>query len=271
VLSATTALLRPDLINGPAVMVGSMQGTALVVLVVALPVLALAMAVARRGGGVRAIAGWTGAVAFLAYQGWMFLFAIPFNGLFLVYVVMFGCGFWALVVLALRTPAASLAAGFDPALPARVLAGWMIVSCLAFYGLWLKNVVPASLDSTAPAFLAGTGMVTPTNYVLDMALFLPFTLLVSVALWRRTAWGLVLGGAMLLALTLEAAAIAADQWMGAAADPGSPVASAAMTPVFGAVALITLVATGAWYRASQRRDAPARSISSTAASSASRE
>jgi hypothetical protein len=124
----------------------------------------------------------------------------------------------------------------------------MIVSCLAFYALWLKNVVPALFESDAPAFLAGTGMVTPTNYVLDMALFLPLTIVVAVALWRRTAWGLVVGGAMLLTLVLESIAIAADQWAGSAADPASSVASAAMTPMFLVVAAIGAVALGLWYR-----------------------
>ena len=128
----------------------------------------------------------------------------------------------------------------------------MVASCLAFYALWLKNVVPASLDSVAPAFLAGTGIVTPTNYVLDMALFLPFTIAVARALWRRTPWGLVVGGAMLLALMLESVAIAADQWAGAAADPGSSVASAAMTPAFLVIAAIGAGALALWYRGTVR-------------------
>jgi len=134
------------------------------------------------------------------------------------------------------------------ALPARALAGWMIVSCMAFYALWLKNVVPGMLDSEAPAFLAGTGMVTPTNYVLDMALFLPLTLLVAARMWRRTPWGLLMGGALLLTLVLESVAIAVDQWFGAAADPGTTVASVAVTPMFIAVAVIGAIALGLWYR-----------------------
>ena len=149
-------------------------------------------------------------------------------------------------------PAKAYASSFAATLPARLLAGWMIASCVAFYALWLKNVVPASFDSVDPAFLAGTGMVTPTNYVLDMALLLPFTIAVAVALWRRTSWGLVVGGAMLLMLTLESIAIAVDQWFGSAADPGSPVASAALTPMFLVVAAITAAAFGLWYRGTIR-------------------
>jgi hypothetical protein len=250
-VAAVTAIAFPDLIHGPSVMVGSMRGTAGVVLVGAMPILVLAMAASRRGG-VLAIAGWIGSVAFLAYQGWMFLFAVPFNGFFLVYTAMLAFGFWALVRLSTELPFGAYAADFSPSLPVRWLAGWMVLSCGAFYALWLKNVVPASFEGASPAFLEGTGMVTATNYVLDMALFLPFTIAVAVALWRRTVWGLVMGGAMLLMLVLESVAIAVDQWAGAASDPGTTIASAAMTPVFLVVAGIGAVAFGLWYRGTSR-------------------
>ena len=259
--ATVTALAMPGLVHGPAVMVGSMRGTALVELVLAMPILVLAMAAARHGS-LLGVVGWIGSVAFVTYQGWMFLFAVPFNGLFLVYVAGFGFGFWCLVALLTRVPFAAYATSFTAALPSRLLGGWMIASCVAFYGLWLKNVVPASFDSEAPAFLAGTGMVTATNYVLDMALFLPLTIIVAAGLWRRTPWGLVSGGAMLLMLTLESIAIAVDQWFGSAADPASPVASAAITPGFLVVAAISAAACGLWLRGTVRmstRPATARS------------
>jgi hypothetical protein len=261
-VATVSALLLPGLLHGPAVMVGSMRGTALVVLLIALPVLALAMALARQGRMV-GYAGWIGSLAFVTYQAWMFLFGLPFNGLFLVYVVMLASGFWGLVSLLLRLPTSAFASSFRPALPARVLAGWMIASCLAFYALWLKNVVPALVDSAAPAFLEGTGMVTATNYILDLALFLPFTIVVASALWRRTTWGLVVGGAMLYMLLLESLAIAVDQWFGSAADPASPVASMAVTPMFLAITAIGAVALALWYRGTVREPAaaPAAAVS----------
>lgn len=246
-IACVTALAMPDLIHGPAVMVGSMRGTALVVLVLAMPMLVLALS-AMRGGGLPAVVGWIAAIVFMTYQAWMFLFAVPFNGLFLVYVVMLGAGFWAIVALLVPLRAERFAGPAGPRMPVRLLAGWMGVSCVAFYGLWLRNVVPALFDSEVPAFLAGSGMVTPTNYVLDMAFFLPFTILAAVALWRRTPRGVVVGGAMLVVLVLESIAIAVDQWLGAAADPSSPVASAATTPMFAVIAAIGALMVGLWYR-----------------------
>jgi hypothetical protein len=251
-IASITVLAMPQLVHGPAVMVGSMRGTALVILLLAIPILGLAMAAAREAS-LLGVVGWIGSVCFLTYQCWMFLFAVPFNGLFLVYVAGLAFGFWGLMALLGRVPFAVYATSFSATLPSRLLGGWMIVSCAAFYALWLKNVVPASFDSESPAFLAGTGMVTATNYVLDMALFLPFTLVVAVALWRRTPFGLVVGGSMLLMLTLESVAIAVDQWFGSAADPASTVASASITPLFLVVAAITAAAWVLWLRGTVRR------------------
>lgn len=250
-VASVAAIALPELIHGPAAMVGSMRGTALVVLVLAIPMLVVGMATERRGG-LLSVVGWVAGVVFISYQAWMFLFAVPFNGLFLVYVAMLAFGFWGLVTLLLAMPVERFAGVAGPRMPVRLLAAWMVASCVAFYGLWLRNVVPALFDSEAPAFLEGTGMVTATNYVLDMALFLPFTILAAVALWRRTAWGVVVGGAMLVTLVLESLAIAVDQWVGAAADPASPVVSAAVTPMFLVLAAIGAVMVGLWYRGAGR-------------------
>src|SRR5262249_53466188 len=61
----------------------------------------------------------------------------------------------------------------------------------------------------------------------------------------RRPWGYVLIGGALIMSILQSAGIAVDQWYGHAADPASPVASAALAPAFGVLALIGLLP--AWY------------------------
>jgi hypothetical protein len=101
IVACLTALATPELIHGPAAMVGSMRGTALVTLAlgIPMPLVAMAITVAGRGGGLLVVVSWIAGLIFITYQAWMFLFAVPFNGFFLVYVVMLASGFWALVAM----------------------------------------------------------------------------------------------------------------------------------------------------------------------------
>jgi hypothetical protein len=84
-------------------------------------------------------------------------------------------------------------------------------------------------------------MTTGPAQVLDLAFFLPLTLLGAVLVWRRHPWGVLLAGALLVQSTIESVSVAVDQWMGSAADPASPVSSASMAPVFLVIAAVGLV------------------------------
>src|SRR4051794_6674435 len=74
VVATVAALVAPDRLQGPAVMIGSMRGTALVMLLLGMPILVLGM-VAGRDGRLLGIVGWIGGMVFMAYQAWMFVFA----------------------------------------------------------------------------------------------------------------------------------------------------------------------------------------------------
>jgi hypothetical protein len=234
------SLLRPDLLHGPAVSIGNLRGTALTVLVVALPVMAASMLAVRRGALI-GIAGWLGGLAYTGYQGGLFLVGTPFNGFFLFYVGIAGLAVWSAIALVPRLPVDAYSLRFRPELRVRLVAGWLVLLAAAFYALWLKAIVPALFASDAPAFLVGTGMTTGPAQVLDLAFFLPLTLLGAVLVVRRRPWGFLLAGALLVQSTIESVSVAADQWLGSAADPSSPVSSAAMTPVFLGLATLGLV------------------------------
>ena len=55
------------------------------------------IAVAR--GSVRAVIVWLGATAYLLYNSVMFLFATPFNRLFLLYVAMCALSIWTAITV----------------------------------------------------------------------------------------------------------------------------------------------------------------------------
>jgi hypothetical protein len=242
VAAAATAatFIIPGVLRGPAVMNGSARGTALVVLVVAIPALLLSMRAAA-AGSVRALIVWTGAIAYIAYQAVLFLFATPFNQLFLLYLAMFTFSFWSVVSILRQVDLESLRARFSPQLPVHGLATYALIIVVLNALAWLRNVVPGVLSSTPPSWLDGTGMSTNPIYVQDLAFWLPLTAIAAILLFRHQPWGYLAVGSILTMWVIESLSVAADQWMGSAADPASTVASATMTPVFGLLALVGLV------------------------------
>ena len=237
--AAATALFLREALRGPAVSIGSMQGTALVLLVVTLPVLAVSMALVSRGVTV-AVIGWLGALGSIAYQSVLFLFGTPFNAFFFLYVAMLSLSIWALVALFARIPIAQLVGKVGSGAPVRLVAGYLLINMVLFLGLWLQATVPAVLSAAPPAFLVGTGMTTGPVQILDLGFTLPLMTLGAVLLLRRRPWGYVLTGALLVMLAIETASIGVDQWFGHAADPASTVASDAMTPVFAVLTALGL-------------------------------
>jgi hypothetical protein len=240
-------LFVPNVLRGPAAMNGSGRGTAAVVLFAAVPLLAASMYSVSRGAA-RPVITWLGATAFLLYNSVLFLFITPFNQLFLFYVAMFALSFWSIVGVLRSMGVQAFAGRYSPRLPARRLAAYIGVVGVLNGLAWLGNVGPAVLSTRPPAWLAGTGNTTNAIYVQDLSFWVPLMIISAVWLWRRRPWGMVLGGALLVFGFIESISIAVDQWMGSAADPSSQVVSAGLTPIFGAVAGVQLVATYFYFR-----------------------
>jgi len=238
--SAALTFFASGILRGPAVMNGSARGTALVVLCFAVPVLALSMVVARRGSA-RALVTWLGAIGYLLYNAVLFLTATPFNRLFLLYVAMFALSVWSAAVVLHRIDVPAFARRFGSALPIRAIAIYVFVVAVLNALAWLVQVVPAVLGGGDPAFLRGTGLTTNPIYAQDLAFWVPLMAVAAYWLWRRRPWGYLLAGVLLTMGVIEAVGVAVDQAFGHAADPASPVASAAVVPIFAAVALVELV------------------------------
>ena len=252
--AAAATLFGAGVLRGTAVMNGSARGTALVVLFVAVPLLALSMVAAERGS-VRALIAWLGAVTYLLYNAVLFLLATPFNRLFLLDAAMFALAVWSAATLLHRMDVPAFAGRFGSRLPARALATYLAAVAVLNALAWLVQVVPAVLSSQAPAFLAGTGLTTNPIYAQDLSFWLPLTAVAAYWLWHRRPWGLVIAGALFTFWVIEGVGVAVDQAFGHAADPASTVASEAAVPLFAAVAAIGLVPLLLYYRNLDRRGA----------------
>ncbi|HYJ23387.1 MAG TPA: hypothetical protein VE027_00135 [Acidimicrobiia bacterium] len=252
VAAAASALtfFVPGILLGPAVSNGNARGTALVILLLAIPVLLLAIWLERRGSW-RAVFVWLGALFYLVYNAFLFLFLTPFNSLFLLYI--------AYQALALFSTAA-LVRAVDPGrtinsmrrLPVKGLAifVWTIVVLNAV--AWLQVVVPAVVAENPASFLEGLGVATNAVYVQDLAFWLPLMTVAAWWMWHRRPLGILLTGSWLVFGAIESVGIAVDQWFGHRADPLSPHASDSVIPMMVALAIVNLIGVYFYLRRERR-------------------
>ncbi|MHA7286197.1 hypothetical protein ACX80I_07960 [Arthrobacter sp. MDT3-44] len=210
------------------------------IMVLALPALVTAMFFTRRDSA-RALVVWLGALAYIVYQSVLFLFATPFNSLFLIYVAMLSAAFWSIVVIVQTVDLVAFRARFDGMLPVRSIAIYVAVLAVLNAAVWLRAIIPAVRSEQPATFLEGSGVTTNPVFIQDLAIWLPLLICGAWWLWNRQPLGELVVGPMLVTLVLEAVGVATDQWFGASADPTTPFASMAVVPMFLLLAVVGAV------------------------------
>lgn len=236
-LAAALTWSAPGVLTGHPVLSGSARGTALVVLVLAVPALFLAMGPTSRGSR-PALVIWTGTLAYLAYNAGLFLYGTPFNRLFLLYVAMLALAVAALLTVVVQALPQAIHADRPLARPIAVYI-WVVVGLNAL--VWLWTVVPALLSPRPADVLNGSGLATNPVYVQDLALHLPAMAVFGYWLWHRRPRGALLAGAGLVFWVIQSVTVSIGQELGFLADPRSPLSSSTAVPVFAVVALVNLV------------------------------
>jgi hypothetical protein len=237
--AAVWTLADPGLLHGPAAMQGSARGTALVLLVVAVPLLVGSWWRASRGSGAALLAA-LGALLYVVYNAVLFLVLTPFNAAFLLYVALLGSALWSVGYLCASYELWALGDSIVEHAPARGVAAYVWGVVVLNVAAWLARIVP-SLTAYPTPMLEGTGVQTNAIYVQDLSVGLPLAGVAALWLWRRQARGGVVVAAVLGMWVVEGVSIAVDQWFGAMADPASDVVSTALVAPFLALAALGLV------------------------------
>lgn len=163
-------------------------GQDLVNLAVAVPVL-LASAWFLRKGSVRALLVWMGVLIYVIYSYLMYAFSIHFGMMFPVYVAALGLSFYTFFGSLFSLDRSALAGLFPPSIKVKPAAVYLMVSGVAFSGLWLSDIVHALVAGTAPAGLAETGLPVNFVHIEDLGFILPGMIITSALLWKRKTLG----------------------------------------------------------------------------------
>lgn len=206
-------------------------------LVVVVPVLTVSAAFALRGSRPSALL-LGGALAYTAYSLVLYAFAIHFNSLFLVYSLALGLSFYAIVSIVAAMSREDVQWWFSARAPARMAGGFAALIGVAFYALWLSELIPALAARATPQSALDAGLITNPVQVLDVGIVLPAFIVGGVALFRRRPLGywlvpvmLTFGALMDLALIGMVVSMAARKVL----DAGPPL------PVFAVMAAATVV------------------------------
>ena len=206
-------------------------------LVILPALLALAYGAAR--GSVAAYLAWLGTVVYTAYAFAIYVFAVHFGPLFLLYVAVFGLAAWALIGGLGSVDPHQVRRSFTTTPLSRFASSLLAITAVVFALLWLSEDLPAMVQNKPSTTLVESGLLTNTVHVLDLSLFLPTALLAAVLLRRGQSWGHVLTPMVLVAMAAISAGIVSLMVVHLARGQDASLVVAAVIGLMGVVQLAT--------------------------------
>jgi hypothetical protein len=174
--------------------VAQMQANDMVMLVLGLPLLAIAFWLTLRGS-LRGHLLLTGTLGFILYTYITMCFGAAYNKLFLVYVALFSLSLFAFILSMMSFDLKTLPVQFSDKLPRRAIAA-LLYFAAAFLSLaWLGRIAPSLFTDQIPALENVTSMFIQA---MDLGIIVPLCALAATLLLRKKAWGYLLASVGLL-------------------------------------------------------------------------
>jgi hypothetical protein len=210
---AAASLLWPAVYRDNDLIRAAWRGNDFITLLVAVPLLVGALALARRGSA-RALLLWAGLLDYMLYNYAFYLFGAAFNRHFLVYTALVVLSVFALIGLLVRLDVPGLAQQVGARTPVRLISGYMLLVAVALGGLWTAMSLGFVFTGQIPGPVVSSGHVTAIVFALDLTMVVPPMALGAIWLWQRQPWGYVLAAGLgikgaVYMLALSAATVSA--------------------------------------------------------------
>jgi hypothetical protein len=150
---------------------------------------------------------WLGALWYLLYNYAFYLFGTRFNDIFLVYAGLVAGSLWALILGLSRTDVNGIAGRLSGQRAVRWIGGYLAIAAVGLAVAWIGQSLSFATGGKAPQIMIDSGASTSYVFALDLTLAVPVMLVAAVLLWRRQAWGYVLGAIMGVKGVLYASAL----------------------------------------------------------------
>lgn len=138
---------------------------------------------------------WLGTLLYLVYTFMIYCFAVRFNPLFIPYCFILGISLFSFLWFFAKDQKKFTGDTENKFL--RIIGIYFIVVSVAFYSLWLSEVIPATINNEIPEGTREAGLFTNPVHVLDLSIFLPGTFMIGILALRRTLFSTVMAPALL--------------------------------------------------------------------------
>lgn len=217
----------------PAPQASSSVGSDAFNLVVILPILLVSMWLAHRGSLI-GLLFWPGALFYVLYIYTFYVIGVPFNALFLLYIVLAVLSAYTIIGLVASIDGDAARQRLASVVPRRAAGGVLIGLAILFIVMDAYAVMAALFSHTPVA------IHTQVPWIVDLIVECPALLIGGVLLWRRTMLGYVAGAGLLLQIGALLIGVPASFVLGALLT-GSPIdVSSAMLLVIGVIPLMLL-------------------------------
>jgi hypothetical protein len=246
--AAALGLLLPNVYPDRAGTEAMLRGYDLVIIIVVVPALTAALIAQRRSRlGVLADLLELSLLAYLVYTYAYYILGTSYTTLMLLHLAVFSTALVALVLAAARLDSTAIGTALGPRTHVRPVAAVLMALTVGLGAMWIYYSVHSAVTGQVPpgSELVESATVVHLGIVLDLALLVPLYGVAAVLLWRRAAWGYVLGVVALVSgLLLQISYVVALLAQYAADVPGS-VAWDPVEPViillYGAATVVLLV------------------------------
>jgi hypothetical protein len=186
VVAAVAALVGfiPGIYRDTRPLVIQSHGQDVATLVLALPVLALALWAASRGS-IRGRLVVLGALGYLLYTYAIFAFDAVLNPATPLYIAVVGLAVWSFALSMPRIAEAEVEATVGDRVRRRASGIFLLVIAVIFALLWLSQIGRAAITGQQPQALRDSGWPTSPIYVLDLALLVPLCVVTGIQLLKR--------------------------------------------------------------------------------------
>lgn len=214
------------------------KGNDLVTLVVAVPMLVIALILSRRGSQ-RALLVWLAMLDYTLYNYGFYLFGAAFNWFFLLYTALFALSIFALIFGLLNIDVNRISQIIQGRRPVKWISGYMLFVAIGLTIMYVAQSLVFIASGQLPSVVVKTGHPTSVIFALDLSLLIPAFILGAIWLWKRKPWGYVLAAISIIKGTTYTLVLTVVSIWGASA--GVPGASAE-TPVWIFLTVVGLIA-----------------------------